>query len=164
MVDITPDGWSYIRYGPSMTMTTNLAIKMSTPLPRQQYIYYGPHYDVNAARPFNLAVFNFANAANNFVNTANAINAATTPTQRRPARAGRTSTRGNRAGSHTNEPLPKGRSSTAATACTNASSNKADVAKNDLILLRRPSFQATYSTFQNYPCCTVLLLCTSTFA
>ena len=42
------------------------------------YIYYGPHYDVNAA--FNLAVFNFANAANNFVNTANAVNAATAPT------------------------------------------------------------------------------------
>ena len=36
----------------------------------------GPHYDVNAA--FDLAVFNFANAANNF---ANAVNAATAPTE-----------------------------------------------------------------------------------
>ena len=42
------------------------------------YIYYGPHIDYQAA--FNLTVFNFANAANNFVNTANAVNAATAPT------------------------------------------------------------------------------------
>eukprot|EP01052_Picozoa_sp_SAG31_P015794 SAG31_NODE_1025_length_10289_cov_3.290677_2_plen_164_part_00 len=62
--------------------------------------------------------------------------------QRRPPKAGRTSTRGIRVGSHTVEPLPKGRGATAATARTTTSSSKADVATNDPILMRRPSFQA----------------------
>ena len=42
------------------------------------YIYYGPHIDYQAA--FNLTVFNFANAANNFANVANAVAAGNAPT------------------------------------------------------------------------------------
>ena len=42
------------------------------------YIYYGPHIDYQAA--FNLTVFNFAQAANNFANVANAVAAGNAPT------------------------------------------------------------------------------------
>ena len=52
VLDISRNGWSYIRYG--------------------------PHYDATAA--LNLAVYNFANAANNLANIANAMNAANAPT------------------------------------------------------------------------------------
>ena len=39
------------------------------------YIYYGPHYDYNAALTF--AAFNFAQAANNLANVVNTANAPT---------------------------------------------------------------------------------------
>ena len=42
------------------------------------YIYYGPHIDYQA--DFNLMAFNFAQAANNFVNVANAVAADNAPT------------------------------------------------------------------------------------
>ena len=45
------------------------------------YIYYGPHIDYQAA--FNLTVFNFAQAANNFANVANAVAAGNAPTRGR---------------------------------------------------------------------------------
>ena len=55
VIDMTPDGWSYIRYG--------------------------PYYDRMAV--INIAAFNFAKAANNFAQVAlaaQAANAATAPT------------------------------------------------------------------------------------
>ena len=50
------------------------------------YIYYGPHYDYNAALT-SFAAFDFAQAANSFVQTAQATNTATAPT-RSEARVG----------------------------------------------------------------------------